>query len=532
MGVSDNTAEPHSSLAGREEVPSSLREAVGDSGPDGAGSSPVPSLALAMVCVALTAAADLLFYDAQVGSTLGAFAALVLISSALLNPHLLASRWGKAAFALTLGLCAALIDYPSALAIFMTLAGLATFITSGFLALRGDALRWVHGLGVFSIQWLPRVIVDATRISGAVASSASRKSLLGAAVPWVLPLGLSALFLTLFYSANPIIASWIDALRWDVNTSDWFPAATRIAFWIFIAAAVWPFIRARIFLTSESKPSDASAEPPQSKRDWLWSNLLSQSSLANSLILFNAIFALQNGLDVEYLWAGAELPSGMTLAAYAHQSVYPLIATALLAAVFVLAAFPPGEQTKTPRLICALMVLWVAQNVFLVVSSMQRTMLYIDTYSLTHLRVTAMIWMALVAVGLVWIVLRIVRSRSAMWLINVNTVTLLCVLFVSCFIDFGAVIANYNVRHCREINGRSATLDLEHLGILGPSALPALRWFRSQSSQSDAYPFSWNGLKGHDSAIIERRFEEQLKHDLSDWRAWSYRWHRLAQAGE
>ena len=62
------------------------------------------------------------------------------------------------------------------------------------------------------------------------------------------------------------------------------------------------------------------------------------ATLTLSLFTFNAIFAIQNGLDIAFLWSGAALPEGVTLAEYAHRGAYPLIATALLAGLFVLVA--------------------------------------------------------------------------------------------------------------------------------------------------------------------------------------------------
>ena len=58
--------------------------------------------------------------------------------------------------------------------------------------------------------------------------------------------------------------------------------------------------------------------------------------MTRSLILFNALFAVQTVLDLIYLWGGASLPDGMSHAEYAHRGAYPLVATALLAAAFVL----------------------------------------------------------------------------------------------------------------------------------------------------------------------------------------------------
>ena len=73
--------------------------------------------------------------------------------------------------------------------------------------------------------------------------------------------------------------------------------------------------------------------------------------MSRSLILFNALFALQSGLDLVYLWGGASLPDGMSHAEYAHRGAYPLIVTALLAAGFVLIAMRPGGPAEQSRLI-------------------------------------------------------------------------------------------------------------------------------------------------------------------------------------
>ncbi len=121
--------------------------------------------------------------------------------------------------------------------------------------------------------------------------------------------------------------------------------------------------------------------------------------MSRSLILFNALFALQSGLDLVYLWGGANLPDGMSHAEYAHRGAYPLIVTALLAAGFVLVAMRPGGPAEQSRLIRPLVLAWIAQNILLVISSIFRLDLYVAAFSLTYLRLAAFIWMLLVADG-------------------------------------------------------------------------------------------------------------------------------------
>ncbi|QQS57131.1 MAG: DUF4173 domain-containing protein [Alphaproteobacteria bacterium] len=58
-----------------------------------------------------------------------------------------------------------------------------------------------------------------------------------------------------------------------------------------------------------------------------------KEAVLRSLVIFNLMFACQTVLDMNYLWAGMDLPKGITYARYAQQGAYPLIVTALLAAV-------------------------------------------------------------------------------------------------------------------------------------------------------------------------------------------------------
>jgi hypothetical protein len=68
-----------------------------------------------------------------------------------------------------------------------------------------------------------------------------------------------------------------------------------------------------------------------------------------------------------------------------------------------------------------LIYLWLLQNIVLVLSSIWRTKLYVDGYSLTYLRYAALLCMGLVMAGLGLIILRIVFAKSNTWLINAKT---------------------------------------------------------------------------------------------------------------
>jgi uncharacterized protein DUF4153 len=294
-------------------------------------------------------------------------------------------------------------------------------------------------------------------------------------IAWIIPLGIFTIFVWLFASANPLIERGL--LQIDIRelVSRFDPV--RVAFWALLAGVIWPFI----FCRSERNAAllaEISADFAHTPSDLNY--LLGTKATLRSLILFNALFALQSGLDLTYLWGGANLPDGMNHAEYAHRGAYPLIVTALLAAGFVLIAMRPGGPAEKSMLIRPLVLLWIGQNILLVISSIFRLDLYVAAFSLTYLRLAAFIWMVLVAAGLLLILIQILLRKPNSWLVSANAATLALVLYGCCFINAPWLVAAYNVEHCREIGGTGPNLDLQYLASLGQQALPALDRHRKE----------------------------------------------------
>ena len=131
----------------------------------------------------------------------------------------------------------------------------------------------------------------------------------------------------------------------------------------------------------------------------------SRLRLSAASFLFNIIFAVENTLDLRYLYS-EKLPAGMTYTQYVHRGAYPLIAAALLAGVFVLITFRPKSQTEQSRTARHLVYAWIAQTILLTASAAWRLRRYIEMSELTRLRVASIIWFFIVAMGLFYIVWR------------------------------------------------------------------------------------------------------------------------------
>jgi hypothetical protein len=246
--------------------------------------------------------------------------------------------------------------------------------------------------------------------------------------------------------------------------------------------------------------------------------------IVRCLIVFNLVFAVQMTLDLmTVLSNGANLPEGLEYREYARRGAYPLVATALLAAGFVLVAFPTGlgpAATHRMRWARRLVYIWVGQNILLMLSAVWRLGMYVEAFGLTRLRVAAAIWMLLVACGLIYIIWRIVGHRTNAWLLRINTVTLLAVLYLCCFFNWDRLISSFSVEQCFELGGPGPRVDLKYISSLGPESIPTLDWLAQQLGQD--HPV------GQQAALHAGRLCTDLESDLQTWQGWTLRRARLA----
>ncbi|QPF88258.1 DUF4173 domain-containing protein [Bradyrhizobium genosp. L] len=465
--------------------------------------------------LALAALADWLFYDQRPGISVVIFAAvLACISLAANRDHLDRRRLLLAGTILLVGLVPAMEDLNAASLAFAVLAlGAALMLTTN---------PYLDGLADGAASMFDLLLVGPFRLFRDAVRAFDLPAVTRGFALWFVPVLLGGLFVFLFATANPLFAKWIGELNPGDPTS--YLSISRMLFWILALALVWPFLHVKW----RRSVGVAAAQPPSLTQDPVVParimDLLGTGAILRSLILFNLLFAIQTVLDAIYLWGNGTLPADITYASYAHRGAYPLIATALLAAGFVLITMRPRGPAEQSRVMRALVYVWVGQNILLVISSMLRLDLYVQTYLLTYWRIAAFVWMLLVALGLILILTRIVLRRSNAWLVRANLISLTAVLYACSLTNFGAEIADYNVDHSREFQNKGLVLDMNYLVQLGPQALPAIdRVLRHR------YGDSAPELRYADPVLVSRRncLVEQQRQQMASWRSWSFRGWRL-----
>ena len=301
-------------------------------------------------------------------------------------------------------------------------------------------------------------------------------------VDWILPLGVGAVFAALFATANPIVTTWVEALDFDNAPSVW-----RVMAWVIAGLLIWPLLR----LTSLNLHKPA-ARPRATVRR---AGVVNVRSVGRALVVFNVLFGLQTLMDLGYLWGGVRLPDGMTYANYAHRGAYPLMVTALLAGAFALVAQPWLDG----RFMRGLLLVWIAQTLVLVMSSILRLDLYVDIYGLTHLRFAAFVWMAVVALGLVVLIMQVVGRHDAGWMLRRAFGIGLFAVYTCSLINIAGFVARHQFTQ--------GPLDVSYVCNLNSGAAPTIAQYNPD--------MCWN------------RYHEPTLTTPADWREWGFRNARL-----
>lgn len=452
------------------------------------------------------ALADWLFFEAGgVGLSLPIFLAVMAVLGLFLNPRRAPrTRQFVAVCVLVAGLVALIADVT----LLSTAFGISGLMLSAFILISPATTSWIAFLRpavLAPVKGPFRLAADIARVR---ASRERRhvKARVFDYTGWIVPLIFGSVFLALFSSANPLIEGWLAS----INLRALFDLLSpfRLLFWLLMLCLVWPVLHLG------TVRERAARNPARQDASHEWGGLMSASAVLRSLVLFNALFALQTVMDIGYLWGGHALPAGMTHAAYAHRGAYPLVVTALLAAAFVLATLRGKGRSDDSTLVRPLLLIFVGQNVLLVLSSILRLDLYVAAYSLTYWRVAAFIWMGLVALGLALIAVRIIRNTSNAWLLGANGAALILTLYACCFINFPDMIARFNLAHCREVAGEGPHLDRYYLRSLGPSALPAIDAYRARFAEPLA--------PEHTIDALRQNLAARAPAATRNWRQWSY----------
>ena len=274
-------------------------------------------------------------------------------------------------------------------------------------------------------------------------------------------------FGALLASGNAVFGSWAHdgfGWIWEKITFDLDP--WRLALWTAIAVVALPLLRpvqvgAWWWAWTERLPRWPDLIPHRAAR--LNSVLI--------LVAMNVLFAVANLADVLFLWSGRALPAGVTYSGFVHSGVNSLTTTVVLSAVVLTSIFQQTLAVAGRRYLKILAGIWIAQNLFLLLSVGLRLLKYMEAYDATVERLSVILFLVLVAVGYGLLAVKIARDKSLSWLAGGGVLAVCAVLYVAQFLNLAGWTADYNV--ARWEHDQTRELDVRYLSDLGPAAWPA-----------------------------------------------------------
>jgi hypothetical protein len=280
---------------------------------------------------------------------------------------------------------------------------------------------------------------------------------------------LALVFGSLLASGNAVFGTWTG------NFFDWLWKEFiqifnigRIVMWLFVAFVALPLLRpARI----ASGWWNWIPKLPRLPELVPTSGAIFSSALI--LIVLNLLFAVANVADAMFLWSGSPLPATEEYKTYVHQGVDTLIFTVILTAIVLTSLFQQEIAVSRSRLLKGLALVWIAQNIFLLISCALRIKGYVAESQLTELRLSCLIFLALVAAGLAFLTVKILNEKSIAWLMGRCLIAVFVTFYITQFLDLAGYACDYNV--ARLASEPAHHIDTWKLYEAGPDGWPAAR---------------------------------------------------------
>lgn len=230
--------------------------------------------------------------------------------------------------------------------------------------------------------------------------------------------------------------------------------------------------------------------------------------IMGSLVLLFLVFVV---LQASYLFGGQDIieqTSGLTVAEYARRGFFEMLVVAGLALLVLLAM--SGLRCDM-RIFRPLAVIMVGLVLIIMVSALQRLLLYVEAFGLTVDRLLALAVMLWLAGTLVGFVLTVLRGRAQGFAFGA-VVFGMVLLLAAAAMNPAAVVARTNIE--KALADGDHPIDLQYLVNLGGDAIPVIMdYFEELPAQQQCYLghalMGWLGLS-----------------QQPDWRQWN--WSRAA----
>ncbi len=314
-------------------------------------------------------------------------------------------------------------------------------------------------------------------------------------------------FALLFAGADPVFASWRDAVK------------DFLGGWEFVARLVFFFALLVIVLGAYAHASLGSEESPavQNKVPTRWLGATERLILlAGIALLFWLFLAVQIG----YLFGNLpRIPSsGVTFAEYARRGFAELTIVASASALLIVVSERYGNTDRRAGILRLLTFAVIAAVLLLLGSAFRRVWLYEEAYGFTTARLYAQVYMAAVAFGLLVLFLEVADTFDAGRLFRRATAAAVLLFIALIYWNHEAWIARENLDRFAS----TGKLDVAYLTReLSPDALPVI---------AERLPSLPDSVAAEIRSEVQKRYANHEELKQGAWFEWNRSRERARQA--
>jgi Leucine-rich repeat (LRR) protein len=334
----------------------------------------------------------------------------------------------------------------------------------------------------------------------------------------------------LYQKANPLFYNFTKDINLDFISFEWirFTLLGFIILYAFFYQRTFPaFQRFDTNAPGKLSPSVNSDDSENKKRRKFMGIETEWKAGITLLALLNILILSVNVIDINYLWAGHVLPEGVTMADSLHQAVGTIIFSIIIAIGVLLFIFRSDMNFyKKNKLIKILALVWIIQNMFIVVSTLYRNRLYIDEFTLTYKRIGVYVYLALTFAGLISAMVKVASARSNWYLFRFNGWSFYAALIILPAVNWDMYITNYNLKYSKQT-------DMKYIFDLSSANLPELIRYGEKNDLAllttekknnefllfdlfnrDGVPVTYKNL------LDKKIYDFAKKNSNRDWRSW------------
>ncbi|MFN3916349.1 MAG: DUF4173 domain-containing protein [Flavobacteriales bacterium] len=289
------------------------------------------------------------------------------------------------------------------------------------------------------------------------------------------------IFILLYRGANPIFDKTINLINLDFLKPPLFGFILIVAMILYTWVDLLPLKPLSKWQNSIHKESQ--------NVSYLWSFLTVGTEFFTAKWLFlmlNIIVLVVNLGDVLFLIKGKILPGGLTYAEYVHDGVGALIFSICLAVLLIIYFFRKTERI-IPKTLVILVVVFLFQNLMMLIFTAYRNTLYIEEFSITYKRLGVYLYLLMALSGILFTIYKLLNDKGLPWLVNKVDWAIFIPLAIFFIINWTPVITHYNITKSK---GSLKNVDWYYLIAIGPTNTLKLSSYQSYFDEYSLYIFN------------------------------------------